>query len=231
MTIINNQPVEKIISDSELDIHSIFPTIQGEGVFVGKPCIFIRLAGCNLQCPKCDTDYTSTREKLSVVTIGDMIAKHELKSPLVVITGGEPFRQNLKPLIDYLQAIGKHVQIETNGTIFPRWLPELVLPITIMCSPKTGSVNKKLQPYITAYKYVAGIDNLSEDGLPISALDHSAKPILFRPPQDYKGVIYLQPTDYQDGQLNQKSLQTTIDSCMKHGYTLCIQTHKVIGMD
>ena len=57
---INSQAIEKSAhyTTRSYDVHSIFPTIQGEGPFVGQPAIFIRLAGCNLQCPACDTDYT-----------------------------------------------------------------------------------------------------------------------------------------------------------------------------
>ena len=66
----NSQPIEKRSRDADvLEVHSIFYTLQGEGPFCGSPAIFIRLAGCNLQCPGCDTDYTSKREHLSPETI------------------------------------------------------------------------------------------------------------------------------------------------------------------
>ena len=93
---INIQPIEKIEhygvpDDGGLDVHSIFPTIQGEGPFVGQPAIFIRLAGCNLQCPLCDTEYTEGRIRLSVPVIFDAVQEHiRLFAPLIVITGGEP---------------------------------------------------------------------------------------------------------------------------------------------
>ena len=48
-----------------LQVNSIFYTIQGEGPFAGRPAIFIRLAGCNLQCPGCDTEYTK-RQTMTV---------------------------------------------------------------------------------------------------------------------------------------------------------------------
>ena len=53
----NGQPIEKVqrTFDGTLEVHSIFKTIQGEGPFCGTPAVFIRLAGCNLQCPWCDT--------------------------------------------------------------------------------------------------------------------------------------------------------------------------------
>ena len=59
----NQQAPEKqqLRGDGLLAVHSIFYTIQGEGPFAGETAVFVRLAGCNLQCPLCDTDYTSDR--------------------------------------------------------------------------------------------------------------------------------------------------------------------------
>ena len=60
----NTQPAEKQVKSSGLilAINSIFYTIQGEGPFAGSPAVFVRLAGCNLQCPMCDTEYTSRQQ-------------------------------------------------------------------------------------------------------------------------------------------------------------------------
>src|SRR4051812_26652612 len=98
-----------------VDIVDIFLTIQGEGPEHGKAAVFIRTAGCNLDCPLCDTDYTTNRK---VVLIDDIVAKvKELRNKcLVVITGGEPFRQNTTQyLCEKLLLKGYQVQIETNG--------------------------------------------------------------------------------------------------------------------
>ena len=113
----NQQPVESVVVDpTHLDVHSQWNTIQGEGPYAGHQATFIRLAGCTLMCPGCDTDYTSNREK---ARIRDIVAYCENQSPgLVVITGGEPFRQKLDLLCLMLLAAGKTVQIETNGTVW-----------------------------------------------------------------------------------------------------------------
>lgn len=236
----NTQPVEKIITTETeyLSVHSIFPTIQGEGPFVGQPAIFVRLAGCNLQCPQCDTDYTQNRH---IMTANEIFSKIEEKDvndnitpQLVVITGGEPLRQNLNNLITLLLQTGYRVQIETNGTT-DGGLFYIILRdpgFTIVCSPKTGSINKRLIPHITALKYVISHDSVSGgDGLPIKALEHPNSPMLARPPSDFVGTVYVQPADVKEELINQKNLKTAIDSCMTFGYTLGIQMHKLIGME
>lgn len=228
----NHQPPEKQNLDIGLvlDVHSIFKTIQGEGPFTGQRSIFIRLAGCNLQCPMCDTDYTSDRRFLSVSQIIDMVNDHaHIHSYLVVITGGEPFRQNIKHLVEVLLANGHQVQIETNGTLYQE------LPydqITVVCSPKTGNINRQLLPHIDAFKYVLHADQVSEDdGLPFRALEHPAHPRLARPPKGYAGRIYVQPTDEGNLEKNSQHLSAAINSSMEYGYTLCLQTHKIINME
>jgi organic radical activating enzyme len=229
----NNQPAEKseMRDPDTLQVHSIFPTMQGEGPFVGQPCIFVRLAGCNLQCPMCDTDYTSVRRDMTVLEIAREIASYTTY-PLVVITGGEPFRQDLGGLVGYLQSIGKKVQIETNGTLYGDFLEHPQPDLTIVCSPKAGSINKKLAPHIAALKYVVCHDSVDqEDGLPLLALAHSASPKVARPPKGFTGPVYVQPADSDNDRENQKHLKVAIASCMSHGYTLCLQTHKIIGMD
>ena len=93
----NTQAAEAKTKDDLLDVHSLFFTIQGEGPFSGYRAIFVRLAGCNLQCINCDTDYTTNRFKVhSAIVVNEirrMVAediKCSNSDMLVVITGGEP---------------------------------------------------------------------------------------------------------------------------------------------
>ena len=167
----NKQEPEKSIlffTGPKLEVHSIFQTIQGEGPYSGHRATFVRLAGCNLQCPMCDTDYTSEIETMFVRYIAD-----QCLAPLVVITGGEPFRQNISFLCDLLLLDNHKVQIESNGTLPPS--PGLSKEVEVVCSPKTGSINAKLYPYIVAYKYVMPPQERNQiskvDGLPLKALD------------------------------------------------------------
>ncbi|MBS1983429.1 MAG: 7-carboxy-7-deazaguanine synthase QueE [Bdellovibrionales bacterium] len=232
----NSQPVEKQDRGSGLNlaVNSIFYTIQGEGPFVGSPAVFVRLAGCNLQCPMCDTEYTS-RQQMGWPQVIETVQNESYfstdKKGLVVITGGEPFRQNLYPLVSNLLTQGFKVQIETNGTLYCD-LPFDHPDLSIVCSPKTGTINKKLAPHIAAMKYVATVNSLghSPDGLPTHALEHPNGGMLARPPQGFTGQIYLQPVDEQDDIANKSNLSAVVKSCMDHGYRLCLQVHKIIGV-
>lgn len=210
-----------------LSIHSIFKTIQGEGVFVGIPAIFIRLYGCNLQCPLCDTDYTSSRSDLNCEEILNQVRSLCGSINTVVITGGEPFNQPIGDLIKLLVEEGFVVQIETNGTIFREDIPYNMC--TVVCSPKTHYVHPSLQKYIHSYKYVLDYDNAAEDGLPNQVLGLTSRKKVFRPEEG--SIIYLQPADEKDDGVNKNNLNTVVDSCLKNNYRLCIQTHKIIGVE
>lgn len=242
----NTQPIEKRSSAATtLSVHSIFYTIQGEGPFCGTPAVFVRLAGCNLQCPGCDTDYTVGRRDATVTDVANAVMMvHPDGSGLVVITGGEPFRQPLVgKLIDRLVDIGFYVQIETNGTLPPpshghtagfRWAKDASLRKGgyIVVSPKAGKVNVHTAVAACAYKYVLHADSVDPtDGLPLQALHHPAAPRVARPPAQFRGPVYLQPMDTQDAFDNQRHIQAVVNSCLKHGYILQLQVHKLLGLE
>jgi organic radical activating enzyme len=240
MQIINLQPIEKLArSDgSVLDVHSIFYTIQGEGPFTGRPAIFIRLAGCNLQCPSCDTDYTNGRSVLSLHTIMEAVRSQSSLShrkPMIVITGGEPFRQNILPLCAALISHDHIVQIETNGTAAPKGSGEDDLvwsKVHIVCSPKAGKVQDWIRFRATAFKYVLSHDSINpNDGLPILALNHTAAPQVARPVGLPRDRIYLQPMDAKDPAINKLNINAVVESCKKFGYTVQLQTHKYLEVE
>jgi 7-carboxy-7-deazaguanine synthase len=242
---LNNQKHEpRIYSDgSSLDIHSIFQTIQGEGPFSGTPAVFIRLAGCNFQCPNCDTDYTSNRVSKTVNDICGEVASYQEKG-LVVITGGEPFRQNIFFLVEKLKKLDYFVQIETNGSIAPN---NLIVNTDIserkgcyiVVSPKSEKIHAYYNNLACAFKYVLNHNFVSEtDGLPTTVLGFKTKIQVARPSSDFKGLIYLTPEDsnldydYYTTMLseNEKNVKACIDSCLKYGYILNLQIHKIIGL-
>jgi len=225
----NQQPVEKkVLSDGlRLDVHSIFYTIQGEGPLVGRPAVFVRLAGCNLNCQMCDTEYTQGRKPMTrwrlITAIGTLLPKPK---GLVVITGGEPFRQNIVPLCNTLNRLGHTVQIETNGTL--PVFSSLDDAVIIVCSPKTPKIHRSVQARCRDYKYVIEAGNVDEkDGLPITVLGLGTHAVARPGPED---VVYITPLDTGDEKENKRHTQQAIKSCMAHGYTLNVQLHKVIGV-
>jgi organic radical activating enzyme len=246
-------PVRKPWLDAEgrLAVQAIFPTIQGEGPYAGRPAIFIRLAGCNLRCWFCDTDFESKIDNmLSVAQIMQQVrelGRSALRCSLVVLTGGEPLRQNALPLIDALDEEGYIVQIETAGTL---WLDGLEHRenVAIVCSPKTPKLNEKVLIECEHYKYIidAGSPRDSTDGLPYATTQQpgslSRSQPLARPPFDpdeghidawgrFGCTIWLQPCDVYDAARNLANLKLCAELCMKHGYRLSVQLHKLAGLE
>lgn len=236
----NHQPVEKtdFRSDGTLDVHSIFYTLQGEGPFAGQRSVFIRLAGCNLRCPGCDTEYTAGRRRMNV---GDIVwyarslipTHHTWRRPLAVITGGEPFRQDLYPLIKELAAKGWQSQVETNGVICPPTIGLMMaLGLSVVVSPKTSQISPDWGSRATAFKYVLQEGNvIEEDLLPRQALLHKATPHVARPPEDYRGPIYVNPMDEKDPERNRMNLQLVATAALRHGYIAGVQLHKYMELE
>jgi organic radical activating enzyme len=104
-----------------LKINNIFWSLQGEGLCLGTPAIFIRLSGCALQCPYCDTrDAWLAGRQMSVAEIAAAIAvlKNSAPQSRLIITGGEPLQQDLGELVGLFSEKKYFVAVETNGLHF-----------------------------------------------------------------------------------------------------------------
>jgi len=223
------------LHSDDLHVQEIFPTIQGEGPFAGTKAVFVRLYGCNLQCPWCDTDYTSNKDALSVDTIINRCEGHNAN--LVVITGGEPFRQNISVLVSRLVARGFKVQVETNGTFAPMgdfpWSK-----VTVVVSPKTSNLHPETALNAAAYKYVLQAGHVAPDGLPTAALGHAtgSSGQVARPPKGWVGDVFLQPMDAKDEDANWQNCQAVVQSVLLHtpnghwNYRMGVQMHKLMGL-
>jgi 7-carboxy-7-deazaguanine synthase len=101
-------------------ISEIFYSVQGEGMLVGVPSVFVRTSGCNLRCVWCDTPYTSWSpegQERSIREILDDVQRYPARH--VVVTGGEPMiAPEIAGLTEGLAGLGLHITVETAGTVF-----------------------------------------------------------------------------------------------------------------
>ncbi|MCC8371550.1 MAG: 7-carboxy-7-deazaguanine synthase QueE [Rickettsia endosymbiont of Pseudomimeciton antennatum] len=202
-----------------LEIKNIFRTIQGEGPFVGMPAVFVRLGGCNLACDFCDTEFEDFNI-LAINSIIEEIKKLTINIKLVVITGGEPFRQPIELLCHKLIYLDYLVQIETNGTLY-RNLPDKV---HIICSPKVTKngyslLRDDLLSRINALKFLVA-KNIPE---------YSNIPEVGQ--SKYNIPVFIQPMDQHNPLLNKQNEKLAIDLALKYNYRLSIQIHKILGID
>ncbi len=128
-----------------MELSEIFYSLQGESSYAGLPCIFIRLAGCNLRCKYCDTTYAYESEfSLSISEILEEIKKFG-PVKLVEVTGGEPLLQkDTKELLKVLIEKNYKVLLETNNSISLVEVPKRVVKIVDIKTPSSGMSDKML---------------------------------------------------------------------------------------
>jgi 7-carboxy-7-deazaguanine synthase len=118
----------------------IFRSIQGESYLAGRPCTFVRLAGCNLRCSWCDTRYALSADGAEEMSVGQVIERVEgLGTDLVEITGGEPLVQ--EESIELMRALCEaevRVMLETNGSIDITPVDPRVIVVMDVKAPSSG---------------------------------------------------------------------------------------------
>lgn len=244
-------PIRPILRDPlQLAVEEIFYTIQGEGPQGGRPALFIRLAGCNLACTFCDTQFDTRADmpESTAALFAKILADFTpAQRRLVVLTGGEPMRQNWAELgLLLLQSGTELIQVETAGTCWQHDLDELMRTekIQIVCSPKTPAVHLEIRRHCTHYKYVVrggavdAADGLPNRGTQLATQDRVQ--LLYRPWPYQEGqrydnfprwyTVWVSPCDDQDPELNRVNQDLARDLCLKYGYRLSLQIHKLIGV-
>ena len=131
-----------------MKISELFFSIQGEGELTGVPSVFVRTSGCNLRCRWCDTKYASWKPEGENVTINDLLDKvSSYPARHVVISGGEPMiAKGIEEFTHLLKESGKHITIETAGTISPNGIQcdlASLSPKLSDSTPKEGDINKE----------------------------------------------------------------------------------------
>lgn len=134
-----------------LNVYETFSSIQGESSFAGRPCFFIRLAGCNLRCAYCDTKKAWTEESGRPETVENLLKRADASGlELVELTGGEPLLQPETPVLARrLIETGKTVLVETNGSMDWTVLPPEAHVIIDWKTPCSGMSPEMLESNFT----------------------------------------------------------------------------------
>lgn len=190
----------------------IFKSLQGEGRNMGRPCVFVRFAGCNLNCPWCDTDVTE-RFALSLEDLVAEIKSHDC--PNVILTGGEPTCvEGMEELVAALRRSGTErptwIAVETNGTNDVAWLKEVDY---VACSPKAEFADRIALKSADEVRVVASseavVDFCRMLPMRIRATDY-----------------YISPCDH-DGTIDFATAKSVLGQL--EGWSLSVQLHKVLG--
>lgn len=216
-------------------VNDVYPSVQGEGVNTGLPMVILRLHGCPVGCPFCDTKETWENDKSNRVdTLAEALGANprwvwkdakaiaqyiENEWPgikWVMITGGEPAMENLEDLTAWLRITGKSVALETSGTAlghlgaFFDWIcvsPKIGMPGGLKVLPEALMVADEI-------KYVVG------KASDLATFDE----LLSNTPELKQGVtICLQPMS-----ASKRATELCMKTVMERGWRLSIQTHRLL---
>jgi 7-carboxy-7-deazaguanine synthase len=125
-------------------ISETFYSVQGEGSLVGVPSVFVRTSGCNLRCTWCDTPYASWKPEGVEMSVEEIVAVVQREpTRFVVVTGGEPMvAKGMPELLAQLREAGKHITIETAGTVAPQGVACDLASISLKLAHSTPSEAK-----------------------------------------------------------------------------------------
>ncbi|MFQ3198402.1 MAG: 7-carboxy-7-deazaguanine synthase [Paraglaciecola sp.] len=219
-------------------INEVFESIQGEGAHTGVPSIFIRLQGCPVGCPWCDTKHTwAIDENLKVdatQVMGEegessywfehtpaqllaLFTRHNYQATNIILTGGEPCMYDLRPLSETLIAMGYTVQIETSGTYeilthVDTWVtvsPKVNMPGGRKVLKSAVLRANEIKHPVAMHKHIEELEQV------LTLLDGGIRPL-----------IYLQPISQQ-----KRATDLCIKTCIAKNWRLSLQTHKFIGIE
>ena len=221
-----------------MKISELFFSIQGEGELTGVPSVFVRTSGCNLRCRWCDTKYASWKPEGENVTINDLLNKVcSYPARHVVISGGEPMiAKGIEELVHLLKESGKHITIETAGTISPNGIQcdlASLSPKLSDSTPNEGDINKQwidrheskrldykiLSEWVNSYNFqlkfvVSKEKEIKEIQNVISRIEGKILP----------EKVLLMPEGIDPDTLRSR-YDLLIDLCKENGYRLCHRLH------
>lgn len=203
-----------------MKVVEIFKSIDGEGIRVGYPVTFIRLAGCNLRCNYCDTKYSYEDEKFTEMTPQEIyIQVYKLGGKRITLTGGEPLiHKDVKVLVDLLIQKGYEVNIETNGSVDITLFLDKHTIITMDYKCASSDMEDKML-----------LDNISklreQDVLKFVVSDDNDLDTVQRIYQNTKATVYISPVF---GRIEPKQI---VEYMLEHNMENCraqVQLHKII---
>ena len=221
-----------------MKISELFFSIQGEGELTGVPSVFVRTSGCNLRCRWCDTKYASWKPEGENVTINDLVDKVcSYPARHVVISGGEPMiAKGIEEFTHLLKESGKHITIETAGTISPNGIQcdlASLSPKLSDSTPKEGDINKEwidrheskrldydiLSEWVNSYNFqlkfvVSKEEEIKEIQNVINRIEGKIIP----------EKVLLMPEGVDPDTLRSR-YDLLIDLCKENGYRLCNRLH------
>ena len=203
-----------------MKVVEIFKSIDGEGIRVGYPVTFIRLAGCNLRCNYCDTKYSYENEKFTEMTPQEIYNRvYKLGGRRITLTGGEPLiHKDVKVLVDLLIQKGYEVNIETNGSVDITLFLDKHTIITMDYKCASSDMEDKML-----------LDNISKlrklDVLKFVVSDDNDLDTVQRIYQNTKATVYISPVF---GRIEPKQI---VEYMLEHNMENCrvqVQLHKII---
>lgn len=221
-----------------MQIAEIFYSIQGEGALTGVPSVFVRTSGCNLRCVWCDTKYASWTPEHRDVAIDEVLAQvARFTARHVVLTGGEPMTaEGIHALAAGLKAQGKHITIESNGTVAPGGIAADLASISPKLRNSEADAEKfprearmqsearrwnleALRGWIDGYDYqlkfvVAGAEDLGQIQELLRRLEREV-------PAER---VMLMPEGVQSDVLRGRS-EALVEICKRFGYRYCQRLH------
>lgn len=220
----------------KLPINEVFETIQGEATWTGTPSVFLRLQGCPVGCPWCDTKHTWTVSRDRMIPAAQMVEKtgdgdsfafmppseivgfiaKRFRARHIVITGGEPCMYDLTDLTSLILERGWTAQIETSGTYDVR--ADLGTFVTV--SPKIGMPGGLLvreSVLLRADEIKMPIGKETD----VAKLSMLLEQVGARP----KHGVWLQPLSQSP-----KATSLCIEAATANGWKLSMQTHKYLDV-
>lgn len=241
----SSRPTESV-SATTYRVKSVFQTVQGEGFWVGRPAVFVRLVGCNMwsgyeadrerdaertgaDCPLwCDTDFRKEgASDLSARALTDHMRDVGGSIGFCVLTGGEPFLQADAALIRAMHDAGYTVAVETNGTCSLTdafWDPTrdaVTAPDWVTCSPKLPESELVLERFDELKLVVP-------DYRPSAYSAFAERGVLHEFAGTEQRILWLQP---EDGPRLAEAQTMAVDLALAHPeWRVSTQTHKVLGV-